>query len=119
MGDPAKIKSKATAESKEIFCDLGFSAPEARDVVSLVKQVSENPPDEATQASWQKEAWADLVRSSGGENGARESLGLAKKLLNRDPRTKQIVLSLGLGNNPRIVKLMVEKARAERARGRL
>lgn len=113
------VKAAAAAEYREIFADNGLNTTEARDVVSLARELVANPPDETTQQTWQADGWKDLVRTYGGEKGATEALELAKRLVMRDPRVAQLLDHTRLGNHPRIIKLMVEKARSERSRGRL
>ncbi len=115
---PAEVRAAVVGEMKEIFADHGLSANESRDVVSLARQIGANPPDEATEQQWQRDAWEDLVRARG-EKGATEALDLARQLVARDPRTTKLLDTTRLGNHPRFVKLMVEKARSARARGRL
>jgi hypothetical protein len=44
-----------------------------------------------------------------------EHVALAQKLVSRDPRVARLLDGLGLMNHPRII----ERAQAERARGRL
>lgn len=114
-----ELRAAVVGEYKEIFADHGMSTNEAREVVSLARELTANPPDEATEATWQGEAWQRLVETNGGPKGAKEALELAQRLVARDPRVAHILEVTRLGNHPKMVELMVAKARSEKARGRL
>lgn len=115
----AEEQSASAAEYREIFADHGMAPDEAREVVQLARGLTASPPDEATQESWRAEAWRRLVDENGGEKGAREALELAQRLTARDPRVGHILEATRLGNHPRVIAMMVSKARTEKARGRL
>lgn len=106
-------------EYKQIFADHGFTTTDAREVMDLARTVIDNPPDAETESTWQTEAWNELVKTSGGVKGAREALQLAQRLVQRDPRVAALLEATRLGNHPRMILKMAEKARQERARGRL
>jgi len=117
---PDEAKAAAAAEAREMFADYGLSTAEAKDVLQLARSNLANPPDEATEARWRDEAWSGLVRAHGGdEKAAQQALDVAKKLLERDPRAAAICTHARLGNHPAFVRMVVEKARSEKARGRL
>jgi hypothetical protein len=112
-------RAAVVGEYKQIFSDLGFTTSDAREVMDLARTVIDNPPDEVTESAWQNEAWNELVKTNGGVKGAKEALELAQRLVQRDPRFAAALEATRLGNSPRMILKMVEKARAERARGRL
>jgi hypothetical protein len=116
--DGSDESKAAIAEAREMFADHGLNTHEARDVVQITKQLCESAPTPEQEQAWQTEAWNDLVRSHG-QKGAAEALDLARKLVARDPRVAEVLQITRAGSHPRIVKLLVEKARAEAALGRL
>jgi len=118
---PAEQQAMVAAEYREIFRDYSMSTSEARDAVSLARDVIASPPDEATQGEWRREAVDQLVRLHGGdEKEATASLELARAAIARDPRVADLIARHpGLGDHPKFVMMMVEKGRQEKARGRL
>jgi hypothetical protein len=86
-------------------------------VVGLAREIAATPPDEATEQQWQAEASKRLREMHGQEAG--NVLALARQLVARDPRVAALLDSTRLGNHPRVVELVVQRAIAEKARGRL
>jgi hypothetical protein len=113
-----EVRAAAASEWKEIFADHNYSAAEAREAVSIARELAANPPDEVTEAKWQAEAWTAL-RAQYGDKGAQEALDLAKQLVARDPRVAAVLEHTRLGNHPKIIQQLVAKARSERGRGKL
>jgi hypothetical protein len=92
-----------------LFRDSGLTSREAQQVVDAIKA----QPSEEVRAQWQRDAerYLDTIPDS--------DVDAAIKLLERDRRVAHILESSGAINNVEVVKLIVDKARAERARGRL
>lgn len=105
-------------EGREIMSDLGMSDGEARDVVSILStELANGTPSAETRAAWAQQASSDLQRMYGKDAHAR--LAEAQALVARDPRVFRILHETGLGDHPKVIALMVDRARSERARGRL
>lgn len=97
--------------------DLGLSNVEAKEIVTLAKG---GAPDEGTAQQWIAESTKLLLdRNSQNVEKARDDLAFARALVARDPRVAHILDITGLGNHPKVVTLLAQKARAEHARGRL
>jgi len=106
------------AEAREQFADLGLSDQDARDVVGVINaELQAGIPAAETRAQWQEQALNDVVRQYGKDAPAR--IAEARALVARDPRVQKILDDTGLGSHPRVVALMIERARSERGRGRL
>lgn len=117
---PEHVKAAAVQEYRAIFHDLGVAPDEAREVVGLARQLGREPPTAEAEAEWTREAAQQLVDTNGGSiEEANAALSLAKELVQRDPRLKTILEVTRLGSHPRVVKLLVQRARAERVAGRL
>ena len=50
---------------------------------------------------------------------ARETLDLAERFVNRDPRVKSFLDTTGLGHSPRVVMRLAELALEARSRGQI
>lgn len=114
---PPEAAETAGAELRRMAGDIGLSSPELRDVVAVAKGIDRSPPDEATEDRWRSEATHELSHRYGPQ--AHEALTLARALVARDPRMGAVLESLNLGNHPRVVMLLAERAYAERKAGRL
>lgn len=112
-----EMKTAATAELREIATDLGATRQEVENFATLYKQNLASPPTDEQAAKWHKES-LDLLKGRYGD-GADHALGLAKKLLQRDPRVKSIIVAGNLGNHPKVVLAVVEAALREAQKGRL
>lgn len=106
---PTKVQA-TIAELREVAADLGLSDVEARALGELLQR--EPASDEERAASR-----AELQRRYG--PGADEELAEAQKLVARDPRFREFMDAAGWEAHPRLVMIFADKARAERARGRL
>ncbi len=115
---PEETQRQAAHEMKLILGDVGMSAPEGREFVALTAKLISEPPSVETEKEWSAEAWRALVRTHG-ENGATEALEDARRLVQRDPRLAQVLDITRAGSHPRVVATLVEKARSEKAKGRL
>lgn len=112
-----EMKQAATAELREIATDLGATQQEVENFIGLYKQNLANPPTDEQTAKWHKES-LDLLKGRYGD-GAEHALDMAKKLLQRDPRVKSIIVAGNLGNHPKVVLAVAEAAIREVQRGRL
>ncbi|GEM_PF-3667792 len=103
------------AEYREMAADMALSKDEVDLLHSRVLNQRNNPADldEAMQRALTR------VEAKYGKEGAKEALAAANKLLNRDPRTRNLINAWGLGNDPDTVMTLVEVARREQSRGRL
>jgi predicted Zn-dependent protease len=106
-------------EWRRIAGDVGLNNGELREAVALSKEITATPPDDATLTAWQTENTQHLLAVGGDPESAQRELDAARALVARDPRLWQFLQTTGLGNHPKIVRLVVEKARSESTRGRL
>jgi hypothetical protein len=105
-------------EGREIMSDLGMSDGEARDVVSIMStELANGIPTDETIESWGREATQETFRRYG--KAAEARLEDARLLVRRDPRVRRLLDQTGLGSHPKVVAMMIERARSERSRGRL
>ncbi len=117
---PDHVKTAAVQEYRAIFHDLGVAPTEAREVVTLARQLGKEPPTAELEADWVRQASQRLVDMNGGSiEEANTALSLAKALVQRDPRLKAVLELTRLGSHPRVIELMVQRARSEKMRGRL
>lgn len=107
---PAEVGEPVVNEVAQIFADHELSPPEAQEVLTLLKAPA---PNDAERAQWSRDSERYLATVSDADAQA------AVKLLDRDPRVAQLLEATGAIDNPRVVRLLVDKARALRAKGRL
>lgn len=107
---PPEVGEPVVAEVAQIFADHELSVPEAQEVLQVLKAPA---PSDAERTQWQRDTERFLATISDADAQA------AVKLLDRDPRVAELLERTGAINNPRVVRLLVDKARALRARGRL
>lgn len=110
-------KNAAVAEWRELAADLSLGGQEVKEFIGIYKQAISNPPTPEQDAQWRNESKKLLVEKYG--QRADAVLGLADRLLKRDPRAQHIVKHGRLGNNPKIVLAVVEAALRESTKGRL
>lgn len=114
---PAEMKAAAVAELREMAADMSMSGADVRMLIGRARAAAANPAqDEAAERS---QASQQLAADLGSAKAAQQALADAKQLLDRDPRMRQLVLSLGMGNDVQTIKTLAELARRERASGRL
>lgn len=119
-GVTAELRARAAHEYREMFADVGVSADEARQMVSLAKQLGAAPPTPQIEEQWQGEIVKRLLDVNNQDiDKANADLALAQRLVHRDPRIAAILEKTRLGNHPKVVELFVQRARQERLRGRL
>jgi hypothetical protein len=115
-----EVRAVATAEIREMFADAGLNAQEAKEFVTLAKQLAAEPPSPERELEMQQEAVQRVIDANGGDReAARADLELARKLVARDPRVGRLLDITRLGNDPRVIATLIQKARAERIAGRL
>ena len=114
LADDADEATKAqAAEWREVFADVGLSHPEARDVVQHAQaMLKDGPPSDQTRASWRAES-SEYLRRTFGAN-ASKTLAEAQRYVARDWRVQHYLQVTGLGDSPRVLKLVVEKMRSRR-----
>jgi len=114
---PAEMKAAAVAELREMAADMSMSGADVRMLIGRARAAAANPAqDEAAERS---QASQQLAADLGSAKAAQQALADAKQLLDRDPRMRQLVLSLGMGNDVQTIKTLAELARRERTYGRL
>jgi hypothetical protein len=115
-----EVKAAAIMEFRAMFADIGLPAPEAREVVDIAKQIGKDVPTPEQESAWTQDAAKRLLDTNGGDLAAANAdLALAKALVQRDPRLKKVLEVTRLGSHPRVVELVVQRARSEKMRGRL
>lgn len=107
---PAEVGEPVVNEVANILADHELSVPEASEVLQVLKAPA---PSDAERSQWQRDSERYLATISDADAQA------AVKLLDRDPRVAELLERTGAINNPRVVRLLVDKARALRSRGRL
>jgi hypothetical protein len=115
-----RVVAVATAEMREMFADIDLAPEEARDVVSWAKEIAATPPTPEQEKQTQGEAIARVLRRNGGdEEATKADIILAQRLVARDPRIGRLLDVTRLGNDPRVIEVLIQKARQERIKGRL
>ncbi len=118
--DPTPEQLAAVNELRLMAADIGIAPVEMQEVATLARTLAATPPTAEQEADWVKEADKRLLDINNQDrDAANKDLEWAKKLAGRDSRVKAILNSTRLGNHPRVIELFVERARAERAAGRL
>ncbi len=115
MDTPVEVKTGLIREYREIAADVGLSKEDVQLLQQRTLSLRDAPIDDDDQ---QAGAMLRLVEVFGAE-GVREALKEANALLDRDPRTRQLVHGWGLGNDAETIVMLVRAARSERAKGRL
>jgi hypothetical protein len=110
-------KAAAVAEWREIAADVGMSNNEVKQFVGLYKQNITNPPTPEQNDKWRNES-VKLLKERYGER-ADSMLGMADKLVKRDPRVQHLITHGGLANHPQVVLSIAEAALRQAAKGRL
>lgn len=114
---PAEMKAAAVAELREMAADMSMSGADVRMLIGRARAAAANPAQ--NEAAERSQASQQLAADLGSAQAAQQALADAKQLLDRDPRMRQLVLSLGMGNDVQTIKTLADLARRERARGRL
>lgn len=102
---PATAKAMR-GEFHRMLADVGVSPGDGETLANVVRAGFANPPDAATREAWK----AQVAESDRSEAAA---------LVARDPRARELVTRSFAIEHPRVVQILAERARAERARGRL
>lgn len=121
--DPDSVESELSPEAqaavigeyREMAADCGLSNTEVSQLQARILAQRANPVPNAVQ---QAEAVRRL-ESAFGANGAEQALAAANRLLDRDPRIKEMIKAWGVGNDPDTIVMVAQVARREQARGRL
>jgi hypothetical protein len=115
----AETRQAVVNEWRRIAGDAGLSSAELGEVVSLAKQITASPPDEATEAAWNAQNVEQLISAAGDASQAQRDLDLARALVARDPRLFAWLEKTKMGSHPQVVRLVLEKARSQAVAGRL
>lgn len=117
---PPEMKQVIAQELRGMMNDVGLANVEAREIVTVARGLAKEPPTEETEARWVAEINKKLLDQND-QNQARADadLELARQLVRRDPRVRDILNSTRLGSHPRVVEVIVQLARAEKLAGRL
>lgn len=107
---PPDLGEPVVAEVAQIFADHDLSPAEASEVLQVLKAPA---PSDAEQAQWQRDTERFLATVTDADARA------AVALLDRDPRVAELLETTGAINNPKVVRMLVDKARSLRAKGRL
>lgn len=102
------------AEVREMAVDLGLSPSDVRDWSQRAARLQAEPVDPVEQ----QEAAVQLLNERFGTD-ARQALRDARLLIERDPRTGQVIDALGLGNDGPTILRLAEEARRQLAAGKL
>lgn len=114
----AEQAQSAAREWREIAADTGMSNNEVKQCINIFREVAANTESEAHSGKWRAES-SKWLKDQHGEQ-SEKMLNLANKLIKRDSRIQQLILSNGaLGNHPELVKMLVGAALRERNKGRL
>lgn len=111
-----ELREAATREFRAMAGDLALPPAELSQFVTLAKWAESNPPTQEQHDSWRQDALATLEREF---DDPAQALKDANALLRRDPRVRALIDHFGLGNHPSVVKMIAQRARSERAKGRL
>lgn len=114
--------SKDEAEASAVSWGYTFKvydvSPNAQgELTTLGIAALANPPDEATVQTWHQAARVELETAFGPT--ADLALADARRLVADDPALGEFLDSTGLGNHPRVVLELANRARFLRTRGRL
>lgn len=114
---PPEQVEAVNVELRRMAGDVGLSSGQVKEVAGLMKAYAAEPPSDEQQAAWREEATSALSRQYG--SWAHEALELARQLVQRDERIAALIDAHGLGNHPRVIATLVERAYGEQAAGRL
>jgi beta-glucosidase-like glycosyl hydrolase len=118
MPDKDFPDAAAAHTARELVADLGYDSNDARQLMQIVNQHARAPIDDTTQARWQEESQAELLRMNSGDTAAaNRDLDRARILIARDPRWAPVFNRVG--NHPDIVRAAVLAARRMAIGGKL
>lgn len=100
-----------------VLADHEASSQEASTVIDLVRSVRREPPTDEVVDGWGRSTMNELQARYGDRTAS--VISDAKRLVSRDPRVEQLLYESGLGNHPKVVSMLIEKAASLRAAGRL
>jgi hypothetical protein len=103
-------------EIRRMAADASLGNADIQGLISRARALHANPIPPEQQADM---TMRNLRRQFGGEEGAAKALADARALLNRDPRAKQMILAMGLGDDSATIVSLAKQAARERNRGRL
>lgn len=112
-----EVKQRARAEFRNIAADIGASPGEAEEFAAKTAAFLKSPPSPEAREQMRKQALREVEGQYGKD--ARSMLALARRLIERDPLMKASMDRSGIGDDPRIVCMLIEKAIEQRNRGRL
>ena len=99
-----------------VFADHDATPDEASSIVSLIRGIRAEPPTDVVVDAWGRDAMAQVNNRYG--DRAQALLADARRLVARDPRVAKYLNDSGLGNHPRVISMVIEKAASLRNAGR-
>lgn len=119
LGDPEEAASTATQWASE-FQTLGLTHAESVTLTEVGIAAVTSAPSAETVLTWQEDARTALLQDFG-PKGAAQALADAQTFVTRfgSPELRDVLNMTGLGNHPRVVRVIAAKARAARLEGRL
>lgn len=114
--DPAAISSTWLP----VFRHHSVSSDEADMLVAAGQEIAANGrPDEATSEAWRRDAHEALAREYGGPDGAAHALQAAQAYCAKHPQLLTFLEKTGLGDHPRVVRVIANAATKAKKAGRL
>ncbi|MEW6293903.1 MAG: hypothetical protein AB1544_11435 [Pseudomonadota bacterium] len=107
------VRAAVVNELREISADLGLSVSDVANIRTRAAYLHKNPQDAGEQ---QKEARHVLKAAFGDADRALQD---ARALAARDPRVRNLIHTMGLGNDPETLVMLTYAARRQRNAGRL
>lgn len=115
-----QVAQDAAREMGRIVNDMNMDGADASQFLGVIKYMRANPPTDAQNSQWQREAYKRLLNlNNNDETQVRADLALATTLIKRDPRVAELVSGAKAENHPDLVDMFVRIARSERLKGRL
>ena len=109
--------SASASEWGQTFHRYGVSSTEAAHLVEIGVAALVNGVDDAKATSWRSESTAALTSAFGANAG--QALADAKALVAKDPTLAAWLEQTGLGDHPKVVAAVAQRARQMRNSGRL
>lgn len=108
---------KQVSALASVFVDVGMDKQFVEDLAGIVKTHAGVAFDDQVRSEMRGDVVKDLKQQYGKEFANK--LADAQRLVNRDPRLAGFLVATGLGDNPKVIRKMIELAAAQRAAGKL
>lgn len=110
-----EVLASAVHELREMAADVGLGGSDLRALQIRARTLHQEPVPDHVQQQQTMKRLGEIY----GPDGVKSALATANRLLDRDPRTKQLVKVLGLGNDPDTIVMVARAAFREQGNGRL